>query len=205
MRTFPGAVALFALASMLTAPLVSADPLTDLERQRLLDHLSRTKAMFLASVDDISEEQWAFRAAEDRWSIADCAEHIARSEKFIRDAVEGFMAEPASAEMLAKAGGKEDQVLTMIVDRSQKFQAPANLRPNKGLGDPREVVREFKKQRSKTTKLARKGGDLRAYAGPHPAFQELDGYGWLLFLSGHTERHILQIEEIKADPSYPQT
>jgi len=192
------------VAFLLAAPLASADSLTNQERQRLLNHLDKTKAMFLASVNGLSEDQWTFKAAEDRWSIAECAEHIARSEAFIREAVEGFMAEPTSAEMLAKAGGKEDQVLAMIVDRSQKFQAPAPLTPAEGLGTPKKIVKEFKKQRSKTAKLARKGGDLKSFAGPHPAFEELDGYSWLLFLSGHTERHILQIEEIKDAEGYPQ-
>ena len=47
--------------------------------------------------------------------------------------------------------------------------------------------------------------DLRAFAGPHPAFEMLDAYDWLLFLSGHTERHTLQIQEVKADPGFPKS
>jgi len=32
----------------------------------------------------------------------------------------------------------------------------------------------------------------------------LDAYQWILLLSGHTERHTLQILEVKADPKYPK-
>jgi hypothetical protein len=32
----------------------------------------------------------------------------------------------------------------------------------------------------------------------------LDAYQWLLAIAGHTERHVLQINEVKADPRYPK-
>ena len=46
-------------------------------------------------------------------------------------------------------------------------------------------------------------GDLRGHAAPHPAFRMLDGYQWILLLSGHAARHTAQIEEVKRAPGYP--
>jgi hypothetical protein len=40
--------------------------------------------------------------------------------------------------------------------------------------------------------------ELQARAGP------LDAYQWLLLISGHTERHLAQILEVKADPNFPR-
>ena len=37
----------------------------------------------------------------------------------------------------------------------------------------------------------------------HPAFGNLDAIGRVCFLSGHAERHTLQIEEVKAAPGFP--
>jgi len=31
-----------------------------------------------------------------------------------------------------------------------------------------------------------------------------DAYQWLLLISTHRQRHILQIREVKADPKYPK-
>ena len=37
-----------------------------------------------------------------------------------------------------------------------------------------------------------------------PVLKEMDGYQWLLYLSGHSMRHTAQIQEVKADPKYPK-
>jgi hypothetical protein len=34
--------------------------------------------------------------------------------------------------------------------------------------------------------------------------KELDAYQWLLLLASHSERHTLQILEVKADPNFPK-
>jgi hypothetical protein len=45
--------------------------------------------------------------------------------------------------------------------------------------------------------------DLHGHGGPHPVFKMLDGYQWVLLLSGHSARHTAQIEEVKASAGYP--
>jgi len=45
--------------------------------------------------------------------------------------------------------------------------------------------------------------DLHGHAGPHPVFKMLDGYQWVLLLSGHSARHTAQIEEVKTNAGYP--
>jgi len=37
-----------------------------------------------------------------------------------------------------------------------------------------------------------------------PAIGTLDGYQWILLISGHERRHTLQILEVKADPNFPK-
>jgi hypothetical protein len=45
---------------------------------------------------------------------------------------------------------------------------------------------------------------LRAHSAPHPAFQTLDAYQWILFMAAHSDRHTQQINEVKAQPRYPK-
>jgi hypothetical protein len=33
---------------------------------------------------------------------------------------------------------------------------------------------------------------------------KLDGYQCLLLIAGHSERHLQQMREVKADPNYPK-
>lgn len=47
--------------------------------------------------------------------------------------------------------------------------------------------------------------DLRRHLAPSPVVKkDLDGYQWILTLVGHSERHTLQILEVKADPNFPK-
>jgi hypothetical protein len=32
----------------------------------------------------------------------------------------------------------------------------------------------------------------------------VDAYQFMLFLAGHSKRHLLQIKEVKADPGFPK-
>ncbi|HVT45567.1 MAG TPA: DinB family protein [Thermoanaerobaculia bacterium] len=195
-------VFLFVIAAAI--PVWSAQPMTESEQKALLDHLERTQNKFLESVSGLSEVQSAWKPAPDRWSVTECAEHIAVSEKFIRELIEPVMKERASEEMLAKDVRKETMLNAMIVDRSQKFKAPEPVQPTARYGDLGGALEEFRKERSKTIELAKNGGDLRLHAAEHPFAGALDAYSWIIFLSAHTERHTLQILEVKATEGFPK-
>lgn len=183
------------------ANLLAAEPLTEVDRAKLVAHLEKTSAAFVASVDGLTDAQWNFRAAEGRWTIAEVAEHIAASEKMIREMATASMKEPAAAEMLSDAR-KDDVVLTSIPDREKKFKAPEPLQPTNRFQSPGGAVQAFKNERAATLALAGSGADLRAFAAKSP-IGNLDAYGYLLFVSAHSERHTKQIDEVKAEPGFP--
>lgn len=195
------------IAIVLALSLVSAAAagLPDAERRVLTDHLAESSQQFLNSVEGLTPEQWNFKAGPDRWSIAQCAEHIALSEDFLRELIEGkvLTAEP-TPDKIAERKLVDEKVLPMIVDRSFKAQAPEPLRPTSKFGSPQSAVDHFKQSRALTAALAAERDDLREHAGPHPVLKELDAYQWLLFLSGHTLRHTAQIEEVKASAGFPR-
>jgi hypothetical protein len=191
-----------AFLSLALAPPASAPEPLDSDRRALLDHLERSRKLFVDSVAGLKPQQAAWKPAEDRWSIAEVAEHLAASEDFIRQAVSGLLAAEAGPEQLAGAV-QDDRVKSFIVDRSQKFQAPEPVQPAGRWPSLEATMAHFAESRAETIRLVRASGDLRAHAGEHPAFGNLDAVGWIYFLSGHTERHTLQIEEVKATPGFP--
>ena len=185
------------------APL-RAESLTKAERERLVNHLQKTRQFLLDEVAGLSEAQANFKPAEDRWSIAECAEHITLSEDFLRGAVGQAMQAPAAPERKEELKGKEDQVMQFVTDRSQKFQAPEPLRPTGRWDSLEAIIEVFKASRKKTLDYAHSTPeDLRSHIVAFPT-GDMDAYQFLLFLSGHTERHTLQIQEVKANADFPK-
>ena len=198
-------VSLLSLAS-LSLGVFAGEPLEQGRRDFAMSSLHATRKMFLDATANLTPAQWSFKAGPDRWSIAECAEHIAVSEDFIWGAVEKLVAGPASdPEMIAKTKGKDEMLLKMVPNRDQKFQAPEPIQPKKLLANPAEYVTRFKSSRDKHIAYVDTTKDsLRDRVAPHPAAGPLDAYQWILLMSGHTERHTLQILEVKADPNYPK-
>jgi len=166
-------------------------------------HLEKTRGMFLASIAGLSEEQWTFKPAPERWSVAECAEHITASEDFGFGLISGkVMQGPAPAEKKFD----DAQVVKMVTDRNFKAEAPPPLRPVGRWKTSKDVKRQFGDLRDRTAAFARDNADqLRSHGAEHPAFQQpVDAYQWLLFLSGHTERHTMQIQEVKAHANFPK-
>lgn len=195
------------MALVLAVPVSAATKtaaMSEDERQRLADHVAKTRQLFLDSVEGLSERQTAYKPAPDTWSIAEVAEHLATSEKFIRETTVESLKTPATAEQLEQGCVKEDRVLAFMLDRSQKVQAPESVQPASRWSSITETLAAFRQERAATVELISGGADLRAHCSEHPGFGNLDAYGWLFFLSSHTERHTLQIEEVKADPGFPQ-
>lgn len=195
---------ILALVLLVATPAFASDPVPATDQEKLIQHLERTREKFLKSVEGLSEAQWNYKAAPEKWSIAQCAEHIAAAEPFIRGVIAKALETPLEADQKMSELVKDDVVQTMIVDRSKKFSAPEPLVPVNRFASPDAAVESFRKERAETLKLAGSDADLRKHAGKHPGFGMLDTYGWLLFLSGHSERHTLQIEEVKASPGYPK-
>jgi len=184
----------------------AGEPLEQGRRDFAMSNLHATRKMFLDATANLTPAQWAFKAGPDRWSIAECAEHIAVSEDFIWGAVERLVAGPAAdPEMIAKTKGKDEVLVKMVPDRSQKFQAPEPIQPKKLLSDPTEYVARFKVSRDKHIAYVDTTKDsLRDRVAPHPAAGPLDAYQWILLMSAHSERHVMQILEVKADPNFPR-
>jgi hypothetical protein len=202
------ACVLFGLISMAAAQTPApAGTLTKQERDAAVAQFQRTQALFLDSIKGLTPEQWNFKAAPDRWSVAEVAEHITVSEQVISDLVkQRIMQTPAAtAEQRDKAKGKDEVVLAKIPDRSQKFQAPEFLKPTGRFKSQNEVAAEFEKRRSGNISYLQNTQDaLHDHVMDHPAAGPLDAYAWMLLVSAHSERHTAQINEVKADPKFPK-
>ena len=185
----------------------TATTLTPAERKQAIDYLKQTEKDFLASIDGVSDAQWRFKAAPDRWSIAETAEHIAVAEQTIWELVTGkIMKSPATPEKKAEVKGKEEIIFTKIPDRSRKAQAPEQLKPTGRWATRAALTKEFESIREKEIAyVTETKEDLRSHFEDHPAVKTMDAWQWLLFNGAHCKRHTAQILEVKADPKYPKS
>ena len=176
------------------------------ERSAAMTHLYISRMKFLNSIDGLTAEQLAFKAEPDRWSIAECAEHITLSEDVIfKMATDRALKAPAAKRDPAVYKKVDQQILASMVDRSKKGKAPEMLKPSNKWKTMDAMIAEFKEKRKSTLDWVEKtDADVRGHVAPHPEFKEMDAYQWVLLLSAHTERHTLQILEVKADPKFPK-
>ena len=178
--------------------------LTQADRDRGVQYLEQTRDAVAASVKGLSDAQLKFKAAPDRWSVAETLEHIAKAEDFIfQNVTDKIMKAPAGP--ADRDTAKIDaMVLAMIPDRSHKAQAPPPLVPTSSW-TPAESLDHFLKSRAKTIAFLESTPDLREHAADSPLGQPLDAYEWLLYIGAHSERHTKQILEVKADPGFPKS
>jgi hypothetical protein len=183
---------------------VRAQETTQADKDKALAYLESTKKGVLDATKGLSEAQWNFKPAPDKWSVAQCVEHIAAAEDFIRGmAVDKVMKAPAAPDRdIAKI---DAGIMAMIPDRSQKAQAPDELKPTNRFGSPEGSLKHFAESRTATENFLKDTPDLRAHAVDSPlGGPKLDAYEWVLFVSAHSQRHTKQIEELKADPNFPK-
>jgi len=181
--------------------------LTEEERERAVNYLKETRKKFLASIAGLSEAQWNFKSAPERWSVAEVAEHIGIAEQTILGMVQTkIMKSPAAPEMRGEAKGKDEIILKKIPDRTAgKAQAPEILKPVGKWATQALLTKDFEASRANTIAyLSDTKEDLRDHFAPHPVLKTIDAYQWLLFLAAHSERHTAQILEVKAEANFPK-
>src|SRR5215831_1701447 len=73
----------FLLAIFVMTTAATAQTITQADRDKAIAELQGSRQAFLDATKGLSPAQWNFKAGPDRWSIAECANHIALSEGFI--------------------------------------------------------------------------------------------------------------------------
>lgn len=174
------------------------------ERELAVAHLAHSRERLVLAVEGLSAEHRNFRPGEDRWSITDCIEHITVVENSVLNNIQNLLQAPPAPARRAEVQGKEQVVLEKVPARERRVKGPAEAMPNGRWPDFDELMQQFEATRQRSLRFcAVTQADLRNHFFPHPFLGLLDCYQWLLFLGTHCERHVRQMEEVMADPSFP--
>lgn len=195
----------FILSLPLVFSFVTADiELTKKEREDAVSYFKETQKALADQIKGMSENKLKWKPADSVWSITDCIEHIALSEKNLFDRAMGTLKAEANPAKRAELKRSDEEIKKMITDRSFRVKTREGFIPTGQFGDAKQTLKVFDERREALIKYVKETkDDLRNHFADSP-FGLVDTYQLLLFLSAHTQRHTLQIEELKANANFPK-
>jgi len=183
---------------------ITSTSLTSKERKFAAIHLRDSKIQVMESLKDLSETQLEFKPAPDKWSIKECAFHIAMSEANFWHMIDAALKQPANPPKRSEIKFTDEQVIRMVEDCCEKFKTKEFLEPkNTSFKTLEEALEQFKSLRAEHIKyMKRTTEDLRNHVVQLP-IGWVDCYQVCLFMAAHSNNHKLQIQEIRAGSNFP--
>ena len=174
------------------------------ERKYAIGMMKDTRDDALKGIRDLSEAQLNYKPTPEKWSVKECIYHIAGAEKLLWGAFENTMKGAANPEKRAEIKVTDGEFVKMIQDRTTKAAAPEPIQPkNTGFNSIDEAVEDFKKNRADHIRyLKNSTEDMRNHVVQMP-FGWIDCYQVCLLVAAHSNRHIQQLNEVKASPGFP--
>lgn len=197
----------FITLAFFTASTISegVDNITKKERKEAVSYLKQTKKDLLKAVKGLSEAQLNFKATPDRWSIAECLEHITLAEMGLWQMYQGGMQQAADPAKRTDIKVTAEQIIKGLTDRSKKATAPEIAVPKGTFKSYEATFAAFNKSRDSMIEyLQTTEDDLKNHTLQHPGFGTIDARQFILSMAAHGKRHTLQIEEVKVDPNFPK-
>ena len=170
--------------------------------EEVLKYLDQTRTELRAAVDSIPPPARNTKPAADQWSVAQILDHLAIAHTRVATAVSKWIAD-AKANGIGPDTAKSSVLSTLpielILDRTQKVQAPETIRPRSDI-DAETAWTDFEQAREKVRAafLTGDGLALDQVIQSHPVLGPLNMYQWVMFNGSHEARHTLQIREIGA-------
>ena len=208
MRILASSVALVAVlgfavqghVSVAAAPAAPFEPMTKGDRQRLLAHLDMTEQWLGSEIARLSGAQLTFRMTPDSWSITDVVEHLSIAEPQYWQMVLDSMKQTETA---AKGDTTDAAILWYGIDRTERQKTGEARVPKGKVANAQEAFATFKKLRATIRDFAATTQEDLRTRGLQGGGMQI--YQAVLMISTHAQRHILQVQEIKAHEKYPKS
>jgi hypothetical protein len=177
--------------------------LTDLEREKALGLLNRSRQTLLDAVNGVTENQTRWKPAEDRWSVLEYVEHLAVSDDGLIALIKRSLSTPARPETETQRRERETKIRETPIPRGAN-RAPEMLQPGGRFATLHQAVAAFLAARERSIEYARTTeDDIRSHFTDHSVLGPLDGYQWLMGNARHAESHAGHIRELRAMPEFP--
>jgi hypothetical protein len=198
-RRLRTSISALVLCAVLGAAAPAAAQMTAVERQRVVAHLEMTSAWLLDEISGLSPAQLAFKPSPTAWSILEVLDHLVVVGPIYWKDLQAAVAAPAKP---GASRNDDDDILWYGIDRGFREQAIPGEVPKGEVRSRDAAMEAYRQNHSRLLAYARTTqDDLRAHVVPR---QGSDAYQWLLLISTHEQRHVLQIRELKRHPQFPR-
>ena len=158
---------------------------------------------FLAVVEGLTPEQWNAKVGTMQHSIGEEAEHIALSENDLQSVILQAMQAapvPGSTERLA---GKQKTIHDVLLgeESAENYKSPNKIASKSELMEYYPLV--HKKLIALWEQSKDKPMGEHVYEHPSEKIRDLNALHWFYYIAYHREKHIRQIEKLKAHPDFP--
>jgi len=190
--------------------LAADETLTAQELDQARKFLEQTQNSVVGATKGLSEAQWRFKPAPDRWSIVENLDHIV----IVQERVLGPILDQLADAPAPPADRDSEQVDAIVINqfsnRLARFQAPEFVHPANQI-IPNELLSRLAANYARLAECLESRPGLRQHVLPaaplkavsNGAYEVMDGYQWILAAAAHTERHTKQMLEVMAAPGYP--
>ena len=170
--------------------------MTDDDRGVVIQLMSEGTSALRASMAGIDDGTAARRPADGRWSVLECLEHVAVTERALLAGVRIARL----AELPQNNPEREAKILNRAVDRRRFIAAPEVVIPGGLCRSASEAWNQFESARGETLQLVEKfEGDPRRWLTTHPLVRSpVNCYEMFMMIALHPKRHAMQIVEIRA-------
>ena len=169
----------------------------------LQEKIQNNKEELLRSFSSLLKAELAFKPSEKNWSILECVEHIF----LIKEAVLKVISTPAPIEKTENTKtelfGEQKLNMLLITNRAFKVPAPDFVCPQGRFSHSTDAVQHINIvidkiiQHINTNAIEKETHTLK-----HPVLGPMTKTDWIHFMIAHTNRHILQMEELKKLPGF---
>jgi hypothetical protein len=168
------------------------------EIENLTNVLEQSHIKFITAIAGLTESQLNYKQSKDKWSIAECIEHISLAELQFPLIVSEEMKKPSEPEKRKKIKIQDDNIRIKMTSRRWKAKSPEIFKPSNKFNTFEDALSAYISQRIATINYVKNTqDDLRNHFWKHPLTGTIDLYQTLLLMSAHLERHTEQIQLIK--------
>lgn len=178
---------------------------TSEDKKLLNDELERTKNEMVVATKKLTDDQWHFKSDENSWNIAQVVEHMGIYERLYYFESQVTVNNTNPRPYLARKTLGDKKYLEWMAEK-KPHTSPKQAVPM-GFMKGKDNLEYFLFGRNLLNNMVKSTDkDLKAHFTPRRGepkkFRSI--HGLLVIHYGHTDRHLRQIERIKAHHNYPK-
>jgi len=175
------------------------------------DQLEAIRRDAKALVSGLRPDQLAWRPAPDRWSIAECLDHLTRMAEAVMPSIDAGIANARARGWLRRGPYRPGPLQRWMLRGTEpppkvRVRVKESLGPTAGRAPEECVARFFTAQDEIQLRLASASDlDLKRIKIPSPVVSWIRyplGFAFL-FLLAHERRHLWQAWQVRRDPGFP--